>query len=185
MHAPFTRTVLLGTVDIGYAHRAKLFGQVRYGAMNGRGRDGELSITGVEGPMANGDCRGGCGQLDLSYGTAEARAGIDPATGWDAESIAKFFDIWGRWHLNGMRAGSPAQMEHLRTLTFPGHSVSHWDWTIEQLRAARLQPDKGYLHGTPPKPYSYGSAWLTEEVPDEVLAWLEALPEADIPLAWA
>ena len=45
----------------------------------------------------------------------------------------------------------------------------------EELRKVGLHPDNGYL---------YGSAWLKEEVPTEVLAYLHALPESKLTPAW-
>lgn len=57
---------------------------------------GRLSISGVIGPMSNGNCRGSAGQC-----TDAIRAGT-PANGWTREMLDKFCDIWDRWHLNDM-----------------------------------------------------------------------------------
>ena len=56
-----------------------------------------LSITGVIGPMSNGNCKGSAGQCtdDIRQGT--------PAAGWTREMLDKLCDIWDRWHLNDMR----------------------------------------------------------------------------------
>jgi hypothetical protein len=41
------------------------------------------------------------------------------------------------------------------------------------------------LHPDPETNYRYGSAWLREEVPQDVLTWLQSLPETDkLPLRW-
>lgn len=142
-------------------------------------RGDRLSIVGVEGPKLNGDAYGGCGQIYGSYLTPEQRAEIkNPAPKWDAEKIAQFFATWKRWHLNDMRAGSPAQEEYLRAHPVSySYPKSHYDAAREALSAAGLHPD-------PSNGYLYGSAWLTEPVPADVLEWLRALPDADIQPAW-
>ena len=134
--------------------------------------NGRLSIMGVEGPTRNGNAVGGCGQLSLS-----ATDISEPAPGWSTERIAQFLDVWEKWHLNDMRAGSPAQRAHLATLQYPGYSAtrSHYEWACDELRAVGLHPDAGYL---------YGSSWLREDVPDDVVAFLFALPDTDIQPAW-
>lgn len=145
---------------------ADVFCRVRY-------RDGRLSITGVIGPRRDGDAWGGCGQIVGTVGAAE----ISPAPGWDADRIARFLAAWDRWHLNDMRAGTPEQMAALerRRAEFPGYPVSHYDWALDVLKAEGLQPHNGY---------SYGSAWLREDVPADVLAFLASLPDTDKTPAW-
>ena len=179
---PFTRTVRLGTIP---HHRdgappVPVFAQIRW--------DGErLAISGVEGPKSNGNAYGSCGQIEMSYRTAEERANLTPGDGWTAEDVGRFFDVWRRWHLNDMCAGSPAQSEHLRTLEaegrgFTGCPVSHYDWARAELAAVGLHPDPGYLHDG--KPYAYGSAWLREDVPADVLGWLYDRPQVRRMPAW-
>lgn len=128
-----------------------------------------LSITGVEGPTRDGNAIGGCGQIADAL-TAE---GFAPLPGVDARKLA---EVWNRWHLNDMRAGSPAQEEYLRThpVAFK-YPESHYTKACEALAAAGLNPDAGYR---------YGSAWKFEAVPEDVLQWLAALPETDITPAW-
>lgn len=126
--------------------------------------DGELSITGVEGPKRNGDAWGGCGQIRLAEGT--------PAKGWTREAVEKLAEIWDRWHLNKLTAGSPAQEAWVREHRdeFPGYPTSFYDWACEGLAAAELHPDPSH------DDYRYGSAWLSEDVPEDVLDWLFELP---------
>lgn len=95
----FYKVVNPGRVLIG-KQRANIFCKIQI-------EDGELSISGVEGPLSNGDARGSCGQinplkLDLST--------LNP--GWTVEKLAKFNAIWERWHLNYTRAWC----EHQRDL---------------------------------------------------------------------
>ena len=158
----------------------------------------ELSITGVEGPTKNGDARGSGGamvdRLDIS--------GYAP--GWNRQMVDRLRAIAQRWHLNGMRAGSPRQEEYLRafpvTVTYP---ESHLDKARQALRGVGLEPDPGFMHPYRTRarttisaangivvdevadvPYSYGSAWLHEPVPAEVLQWLHDLPATDKPHPW-
>lgn len=142
--------------------------------------DGKLSITGVVGPHSNGDCKGSCGQIDMSYREG-ALDPIAPAPGWDAERIAYFMSLWDRWHLNDMKAGSPAQREWLKANPIEDR-LNHYTKACEALAAAGLNPDPGYLHKG--EPYRYGHAWLFEEVPEHVIAYLAALPDTDKAPAW-
>lgn len=78
--------------------------------------------------------------------------------GWNAERLASLCDLADRWHLNTMRAG-----------------CAHVAPVYETDRYGRSVPS---LDLTPPCPltgYRYGSAWLVEVLPDEVLAELTVL----------
>ncbi len=138
--------------------------------------NGELSITGVEGPTRNGDCKGACGQIDVHAWDFDTYA-----PGWDAATVERFRAIWDAWHLNGMRAGSPAQRAYLAAHPITDR-LNHFDAACTSLRDAGLHPDASYLHNG--KPYLYGSAWLRDEVPADVLDWLRALPDADMTPTW-
>lgn len=132
----------------------------------------ELSISSVVGPKPNGDAWGGSGQCrDLNI--------VSYADGWDADMVASLLAIWERWHLNGMQAGSPAQRQWLRDnpAEFPGYPIDHYSWTKARLVAAGLQPD-------PDTGYSYGSSWLYEPVPNDVITWLRGLPVAPKACPW-
>lgn len=208
-----------------------------------------LSITGVEGPKSNGDCRGGCGQT----GVAEVRLGT-LCDGWTVGMLQRLSDTWDRWHLNDMRAACEHQRAdsqnwdtkkslELTSLTWgpmfhderykakvgkltleeyaayaeriklvyplsiemnaPKHPDLWGDVGRELLDAGYLKVDKtetkaaGWVHyqehpeGLLCKPCSecghrYGSAWLHEDVPADVLDWLKGLPDAEgeMPAAW-
>lgn len=69
--------------------------------------------------------------------------------------------IWKRWHLNDMRAGTPAQEAWLRQY---GHGKDYTE-TLAKLTEAGYNPDNGYV---------YGSKWLTEELPPEVIAEIQS-----------
>lgn len=164
-------------VRLGKGQAGNIFCTIEY-------KDGRLSISGVEGPMSNGDAKGSAGQIVMSLRGKEAT--IDPAPGWDLDKLVRFFALWDEWHLNDMTAGSPAQEAWVKAHTseFPGYPVSHYEWAREGLRAAGLHPDQSYIHNG--KPYAYGSAWLSREVPLDVIEWLLALPDADtdLPRVW-
>jgi hypothetical protein len=158
------RVVTPGTVDAGQSRpqRATLFVTIEYKA-------GQLSIQGVEGPRSNGNAAGSAGQC------IDALDDVALAPSWTPEMVARLREVWDRWHLNDMRAGTPAQEARLRTLTFPGYPVNHYDWASAELAKAGLNPDDGYR---------YGSSWLYEDVPANVLDWLYRLPVSDREHPW-
>jgi hypothetical protein len=122
--------------------------------------DGQrLSITGTEG-------RDSGGQIIMHPWNFQTYA-----TGYSAETVAKLRDIWERWHLNDMQAGSPAQTAFLKAN--PVSRIEHFTEASQELKAAGLNPDPNYLHKG--KPYHYGSAWLFVEVPAEALQYLHDL----------
>jgi hypothetical protein len=144
--------------------------------------NGKLSLTGVEGPKSNGDCVGSAGQIIMSKW-----APSEYTPGYDAQVIVKLREVWDAWHLNDLKAGSPAQEAHLKahpvTATYP---ESHYEKVRDSLAAAGLHPDPGYLLNG--KPYAYGSAWLAVPVPQDVVDWLFSLPTTGAetyPARWA
>jgi hypothetical protein len=79
--------------------------------------------------------------------------------------IQRIKAVWERWHLNDLRAGTPAQMAYLRE--HPVNAVypeSHYKKASKVLTDAGLNPDGGY---------KYGFAWLKEELPADVVAMVE------------
>ena len=139
--------------------------------------DGRLSITGVEGPTKDGNARGSCGQIDMHEWTFDQYA-----PGWDAEKVARFLAVWSEWHLNDMKAGSPAQEAFLKANPITDR-LNHYTKACAALTAAGINPGPGHI-GKDGKPYRYGSAWLRCEVPEDVIAFLRNLPDTDITPAW-
>lgn len=125
----FKKIVRPGTVDVGYPVRAvDVFCKIEYS------EDGRLSISGVEGPRANGDAWGGCGQIVMSLKAED----ITPAPGWDRFSIGAFLTLWDRWHLNDM---SPC-CEHQRAAGWydkAGQKVKLYHWRLDD--AAQKEKD--------------------------------------------
>ncbi len=171
---PFTKILHPGAVDVGYADGRKvaIFIKVIYND------DRELHLTGVEGPRVTGNCAGSAGQIDMHYTSKfiDEKVRLDKA--WTRTQLDKLLTVWNRWHLNHMNAGTTVQSAYLRhhrvNVTYP---KSQHDQDLDTLKAAGLNPD-------PDTGYEYGTAWLNEEVPTEVLDWLRALPETTKRPAW-
>lgn len=202
---------------------------------------GKLSLTGVEGPLANGDAKGSCGQIDMHPWDIDQYA-----EGWSAETEAQLRHVWKEWHLNDMQAGCVHQRaekwgdEKIELVTYSLSSEGHRlrreaeaeatkaalegrtanltdtgrfligpDWFKDRHEAPdadsplsgcfevkkREQKYAGHVYENqhprgvlckvcPTCGYKYGSAWLKQEVPAEVLAWLQKLPDADRKPAW-
>jgi len=118
-------------------------------------KDGRLSLSGVEGPRKNDNCVGSCGQINMSTWDIE-----NYAPGWNAALEGRLRKIWKNWHLNDMRA----ECAHQR--------ARGENWTSHPSAQC---PDCGY---------KLGSAWLREEVPQEILNELFSMPETDRAPAW-
>ena len=156
------KTIRIGTLN---TCAGSVFCKIKY-------TDNKLSISGVEGPMSNGNARGSCGQIDMHLKPEHIK---DFAPEWSASRMRVFLEYWDTWHLNDMQAGTPNQTKELEKHEFPGYPVSHYDWACDVLTKAGLHPDDGY---------KYGSKWLKVDVPADVLAFLSALPDTDQEPAW-
>lgn len=147
-----------------------------------------LSLTGVEGPLPNGNAVGSAGQIDLQID--------DLGPEWSGQMVQRLRALWSRWHLNDMRPGCVHQMaagwdkrradpsKPANTYGVFGSSGSP-TWN----RAGWLRRDEhpeGLLDEPCPQcGHRYGSTWEMEPVPPEVIAELFALPETTIEPAWA
>jgi hypothetical protein len=160
-----------------------------------------LSVTGVEGPKRNGDALGSAGQIIMSFKEYDARghaelSSIKPAPGWDAALIRRFFDTWDRWHMNDMKAGC----EHQRaagwdqrpidpskpTTAYGKHFLGQRQdsWNLLGWVRQDEHPEGLMCRPCPTCGYKYGTAWLREELPAEVVEFLRSLPDADQEPAW-
>ena len=90
--------------------------------------------------------------------------------GWNKDKLDELLEVWNRWHLNDLRAGSPDQESALREIEILG---DYYPQAVAYLESLGLQPDPNYL--VDGKPYSYGTHWLKEEIPEEVIKYLESL----------
>ena len=167
-------TELNKVVRVGTTTEGSVFCKIKFA-------DNRLSITGVIGPQANGNCRGSCGQIDMGLTAADI---TKFAPGWDADMLADFLDLWGKWHLNDLTAGSPEQQAFLSANPVKyQYPQTHYGEALKALDAAGLQPDPNYL-GEDGNPYRYGSAWLHTDVPQSAIDSLAALPDTDEEPAW-
>jgi hypothetical protein len=79
-------------------------------------------------------------------------------------TVKRIAALWKRWHSNGMKAGTRGQHAALDAYKSEVEAFSYdFDECCNVLAERGLQPDNGY---------SYGSAWLCEPVPVEVVAEL-------------
>lgn len=142
------KVVRLGTSKTYGGRTFSTYAHIKY-------RDGNLSITGVEGPLPGGNALGSCGQIGMSRSHI-----INLAPGWTRWTLERFWQVWGAWHLNNMQAAC----EHQRELG--------WTW-------------KTHPNATCPVcDYKLGSKWLKAEVPKDVIEFLESLPITDKIPAW-
>jgi hypothetical protein len=127
-----------------------------------------LSMTAVEGPTRSGNCYGSCGQCQPGPDYT-AIPGVD---------LKRIGAVWGRWHLNDMKPGTPAQMAALEDMPPAVYPENHYTKACAWLEARGLLVDGGY---------KYGSAWLKEEVPADVIEFLQTLPDDGdkMPGVWA
>ena len=189
----FTRIVNPGSTEYGrvfltisYQVKTKAYRSHENGAPFPEAAIGVLSISGVEGPMANGDCRGSCGQILKSLERLE-RLG----SSWDQGMVYKLKDLWERWHLNDMRSGcihqtaegwakrpiDPSKPLRAYGKHFEGQKSSSWNMLTW---VSKSEHPEGLLsEPCPACGYRFGSAWLYEPVPEDVLEWLESLPSAE------
>jgi hypothetical protein len=144
-------------------------------------KEGRLSITGVEGPLRSGNCIGSSGQIDMGWFPFNPDGrGVEFSAGWGREMVSKFFEVWDRWHLNDMRAGTARQEAAIREWK----KTNKYEYTAacEYLKSIGLFEDSEYIHNE--KPYKYGYGWLKEEIPQDVLDFLESLPVTTVTPAW-
>lgn len=240
----FKKTVHLGSQPEYYrgndAHPAKVFCKIEF-------KDKKLSISGVVGPLSNGDAIGSCGQI---YDSLEIKSF---APGWNKTKLQKFIEIWKRWHLNDTNAATPEmkkagwddlaskeifkysyiqtneasrrrkELQKMATdaalkgealtlseddkrllLSDTGTDIYAYElpatpefmepWTDYQSKKHKIErktlgwvnvgehPDG--LLGRELNGKKYGHSWYFEEVPADVLEWLQALPESKTKPAW-
>ena len=79
---------------------------------------------------------------------------------------ARLYEIWKRWHLNDMRPGTFVQEEILRQAKASGVEINNYDEACNYLQRFDAYVDEGY---------KYGSRWLKEELPQEVIDYVCAL----------
>lgn len=86
--------------------------------------------------------------------------------GWDADRCRELADLGDRWHLNGMRAAC-------------AHQSVVWEDSDYGRRPSLTLTEPCSLSG-----YRYGSAWLADPMPADVLSYFRAVAETGRPPAW-
>lgn len=81
--------------------------------------------------------------------------------------VRRLIEIWDRWHLNCLKAGTRAQQAAI-----DAHKTANPDWRHGYTAACEVLEAKGLLVD---RGYKYGSAWLVEPLPAEVREEVEAL----------
>lgn len=114
--------------------------------------DGQLSLV--------GSGRHGAGQV------SECLTKDNPAHGFTRKDCFRLKQVWNRWHLNHLRSGTPKQEEAVRSWR-PTVDDPSYEGACKMLESIDLLTDNGYR---------YGTSWLKEEVPLDVLEWLFKLP---------
>lgn len=108
--------------------------------------------------------------------------------GQNLDTIAKYIhtpkmkrivEIWQRWHLNGMQAGCEHQREwvneRIPSEELPNRYANKDKDGIYAIWVKPSEHPKGLL--TKPCPicgYKYGTAWLMEQLPDEIISEVES-----------
>lgn len=137
---PFKRTFIAGKVP-GHHQRSgqplllPLWITVEFSLSGGKYR---LSITGVHGPMNNGDCHGSAGQctdtlqelVDGPKDRIAVRIAVRfPGQLTGRQTMQKLADIWRDWHLNDMRAHCDHQLAaHKWDLS---ERLTIWKWKLD------------------------------------------------------
>ena len=94
--------------------------------------------------------------------TTHAGQCCDTIAAWfpDDKKAARMVEVWKRWHLNDIRAGSPKQEIFIAGLKANPEFHYQYEKVCELLRVAGLYNDAGYV---------YGSAWVVEELPEPII----------------
>ena len=167
----FKRILNPGLVPCGRPIKKPMFCKVEI-------EDGRLSISGVIDPWENGNCGGGCGQIDMEFSHRDPAHDdkrthqpikpeqIDFSDGWNRDLWLEFLVVWHDWHLNDMQSGC----EHQREM----------GWTYDDHHDPKtFKGEKCPVCG-----YSIGSQWLKKELPKAVVQFLMKLPETKVTPAW-
>jgi hypothetical protein len=169
--ANFKRVVRPGTVELWEGKRASLFVCIEY-------KSGKLSLTAVEGPKANGDCLGSCGQADSGL----VSESFSPGDGWTRDMATQLWQYWQDWHLNDMRPYSLAMKaegwHHKAALAMAGYRFTLESSVSDNQRRIKESANGRLLAG---ERVQYSKAELSELArPYDLMIWQYAddLPPA-------
>ncbi len=125
----FNKVIRIGTVPANGrvdGRRASVYCKIEY-------KNERLSITGVIGPLASGNCLGSSGQINSEFRHRDktmnrpchpyqhlyGRGLINFAPGWNWRMWQNFLELWHKFHLNDMHAGC----RHQRKLGWGGRRI--------------------------------------------------------------
>lgn len=100
---------------------------------------------------------------DMGHSGGQIQDNIKPAN----EEQKRLLEIWDKWHLNDLHAGTEKQENALREWR-KKHKKEGWayDEEVKYLKSIKLYTDKGY---------KYGTSWLKRELPHELETELKSL----------
>jgi hypothetical protein len=154
--------------------------------------DGELSICGTVGVIGRRPAGGeDVGTFEQAFHLLKGKTLWATGGGQCVEEIVRFFPEMQpimKWHLNTMRPGCEHQraegwatrpIDPSKPLDAYGTHVPGGSTTWNMLVwVTRQEHPEGLLsHPCPTCGYKYGSAWLKEELPPEVIAFVESFGE--------
>jgi hypothetical protein len=116
-----------------------------------------LSIMGVIGPLPSGNCYGDSGQI---LNSISGNFVIREIGDLNRKDIHKLLKIWRLHHLNNMKVGCVHQRARGETWANNPDAVC---------------PDCGHV---------LGHSWEYEPLPQDVIDFINALPESSIPYPW-
>ena len=128
----------------------------------------ELSICGDIWNTRRTDCVCGGQCLDT---IAEYRDQLN-----DPDLFDQLFDLWRKYHLNGMHAGTPEQEQAIETWMAQGNKYDYAaacellkDLDLYEVNYTGISVGKRYNN----EPYKYGHGWIVNELPGSVLLRVE------------
>ena len=88
----------------------------------------------------------------------------------------KIYEIWKKWHLNGMKAGTPEQEAKVAEWLEAGNNYD-FDDVVRMLMDCGLYEveytgkscGRMYDH----EPYRYGSGWIVADLPEDVIEFIK------------
>ena len=157
----------------------------------------KFSISGVIGPMRNGDALGSCGQINDTVREHLEKREINFAKGWDRTKTFQLLEIWDEHHLNDLKAGC----EHQRAAKWEDVRIdpaelpnSHANRDEKGILAMWVYPketgkEDSHEKGLLTKPcevcgYKFGTAWKTAPLPLDLLKTLERFQQSLRVPAW-
>lgn len=84
----------------------------------------------------------------------------------DKELYNFICDIWSRYHLNTLKAGTKKQIQTLAKASASLLWVSEYETACEYLKNKNILEDRGYI---------YGRGWLVEQIPADIIQKIKAL----------